>query len=199
MIYVSDPAVEVSLSAASALPGTRIYISYSLKDGYELSSFSLSDQLGNAVSLDQDGSFIMPSSDVILALHSLQKVYTVRFSSNGTVLASYEHVWGDVPVPPKDPVRAADEEYSYTFEGWDSEILPVSGDITYEAVYSREAIVKVDSGGIKLSPTIKKFFVAGVAGFSVLLLLIIVLITVVSIRRRKRFNHMKQRRKYSGR
>ena len=141
----------------------------------------------------------MPSSDVILALHSVQKVYTVRFSSNGIVLASYEYVWGDVPVPPKDPVRAADEEYSYTFEGWDSEILPVSGDITYEAVYSREAIAKVDSGGIKLSPTIKKLFIAGVVGFSVLLLLIVALITVVSIRRRKRFNHMKHRRKYSGR
>ena len=199
VICVSDPDVEVSISATSALPGTKVYVSYSLKDGYELSSFSLSDSSGNAVIIDEDGSFIMPASDVLLALHSVQKIYTVRFSSNGTVLASYEHVWGDVPVPPKDPVRAADEEYSYTFEGWDSEILPVSGDITYEAVYSREPIVKENSGGIKLSPTVKKLFIAGVIGLSVLLLAAIALITVALIRRKKRLDHIKNSRKNSDR
>jgi hypothetical protein len=73
-------------------------------------------------------------------------------------------------------------------------MLPVSGDITYEAVYSREPIVREDVGGIKLSPTLKKLFIAGIASLSVIILGVVTLVVVAVVRKRKGINRIKRRR-----
>ena len=197
ILPICDANITLDISATSALPGTKIFLSYELKDGYEISGFALTDSAGNSISVGADGSFIMPSSDVLLAIYSVQKIYTVRFSANGIVLSSVEHKWGEIPVPPTAPSIAADEEYSYTFEGWSSEILPVTEDVTYEAVYRSDPIIKEQTSGIKLSPKIKKLFIAGVSVLSVIIVGLATLITVKIVRKKKRNDPINVRRKFN--
>ena len=49
--------------------------------------------------------------------------------------------YGETPIAPLYPTKPADEEYTYTFSGWDKTIVPVVGAETYTATYSKEAIL----------------------------------------------------------
>ncbi|MBQ9991823.1 MAG: S-layer homology domain-containing protein [Firmicutes bacterium] len=65
--------------------------------------------------------------------------YTVTWvDENGTtVLEKDENVgYGTMPsFDSADPTKTGNTQYSYDFKGWDKAIAPVSGDITYKAVY----------------------------------------------------------------
>ncbi|MCR5327549.1 MAG: leucine-rich repeat protein [Saccharofermentans sp.] len=65
--------------------------------------------------------------------------YTVTFIDyDDTVISAAEYDYGtkaeDITVPAAS--RKADEQYTYTFNGWDKEIADVTGDATYTAQYS---------------------------------------------------------------
>ena len=66
------------------------------------------------------------------------KYYTVRFLDwDGRELQSGSLLEGTMPeYSGNGPERAADEQYTYTFSGWDKELSAVSGDASYTAVYS---------------------------------------------------------------
>ena len=74
---------------------------------------------------------------VYTAVYNNEKnVYTYKFVNyNGAVLKSEEVEYGTMPVAPEDPTRKADEEYTYTFIGWDKAIEAVTGNVTYTAQY----------------------------------------------------------------
>ncbi|MBQ7769621.1 MAG: InlB B-repeat-containing protein, partial [Clostridia bacterium] len=65
------------------------------------------------------------------------KTYTVTFeNADGSVLSTQTVARGDMPVAPQSPTFDSDDSYvSYTFIGWDKEIVAVSGNVTYTAVY----------------------------------------------------------------
>ena len=65
--------------------------------------------------------------------------YTVRFlNEEGSVISEATYHYGDNVVVPIDPVKAADETYTYTFAGWDKEVTSVKGNTDYTAVYTDE-------------------------------------------------------------
>ena len=55
---------------------------------------------------------------------------------DGTVLSTNTYHYGDKVVAPSDPTKAADNTYTYTFAGWDKEVVDCAGDATYTAVYT---------------------------------------------------------------
>lgn len=64
--------------------------------------------------------------------------YTYKFVDfDGTVLKEETVDYGTDPVTPDDPVREDDENCSYEFIGWDKEVVKVTGDVTYTAVYKK--------------------------------------------------------------
>ncbi|MBO4423536.1 MAG: InlB B-repeat-containing protein [Clostridia bacterium] len=67
--------------------------------------------------------------------------YTVEFlNDDGTVLQNGKVKYGEMPeYKGETPEKQADAQYTYTFSRWDSEIVPVTGDATYMALYSSEA------------------------------------------------------------
>ena len=64
--------------------------------------------------------------------------YTVTFvDSDGEVLQESTHLYGEMPSYSGTPYKYGDGvNSSYVFAGWDKEITPVTGDVTYTAVYN---------------------------------------------------------------
>lgn len=67
--------------------------------------------------------------------------YTVFWVVDGTVTTeTYEA--GTVPTFKGETAKAADEQYTYTFKGWDKELAAVTADATYVAQYEKTAVGK---------------------------------------------------------
>ena len=63
--------------------------------------------------------------------------YLVTFKDeNGTTLKSEELEYGVTPVAPEDPTKGNTAKYSYTFSGWDKEVVSVTEAATYTATYN---------------------------------------------------------------
>ena len=63
--------------------------------------------------------------------------YTVVFKNwDGTILSSKTYHWGDKVTAPKNPTKAADKTYTYTFAGWDKDVVNCAGNATYTATYT---------------------------------------------------------------
>ena len=68
---------------------------------------------------------------------SIELVYTITFANeDGSTISSQEYTYGAMPVAPADPTKDATAQYTYTFAGWDNEIVAVTGDATYTATYT---------------------------------------------------------------
>ena len=68
--------------------------------------------------------------------------YEVKFlNDDGKFISAYNkyHYGDEVRVPTQTPTKAEDDEYVYTFSGWDKEITTVTGDTVYTATYTKTA------------------------------------------------------------
>ncbi len=74
----------------------------------------------------------------------IAKTYLITFKNDdGTVLQEKKTPIYETPKYEGDtPTKPSDDEYEYTFKGWDKEITEVKGDATYTAVYDRTPIEK---------------------------------------------------------
>lgn len=67
--------------------------------------------------------------------------YTVTFEDwNGDVLQTRTYHYGDPVTAPAAPTKESDNTYTYTFAGWDSEVVACDGSKTYRAVFEAEYI-----------------------------------------------------------
>jgi len=63
--------------------------------------------------------------------------YTVIFKAeDGTVLSEKTYHWGDKIAPAQAPIKPADNVYTYTFAGWDKEVVDCAGNAEYTATYA---------------------------------------------------------------
>lgn len=60
--------------------------------------------------------------------------YEVTFDVEG-VKTTETYYYGELPEYDGVPFKEADENYSYTFVGWNEKISPVTGDVTYTAIF----------------------------------------------------------------
>ncbi len=87
--------------------------------------------------------------------------YTVTFKNDdGTVLQSGKVAYGETPAYSGTPTKAATAEYTYTFAGWDRDIVPVNGDAEYVATYtatrnSYTVIFKGEDGSVLDQQTVE--------------------------------------------
>ena len=82
--------------------------------------------------------------------------YTVIFKNDdGTVLSEKTYHYEDKVTVPNTPIKAADKTYTYTFAGWDKEVVNCDGDAiytaTYNSIYIDYAVIFKDEDGTILS------------------------------------------------
>lgn len=97
------------------------------------------DSKGNELEII-DGKFRVSHDDVTIGVNCSYIDYTVKFISDGKVIFSSIYRYGDEVIPPANPVKPNDEEYSYKFVGWDKTLSPVTADVEYVAVYESELL-----------------------------------------------------------
>ncbi len=73
------------------------------------------------------------------AYTAIRNSYTVNWvNDNGVPLDADTVLYGDIPTyDGLTPEKAADVQYTYTFAGWDKDIVAVTGDVTYTATYDK--------------------------------------------------------------
>jgi len=69
-------------------------------------------------------------------------IYPITFvDEDGTVLEEQKVKYGEIPVyGGETPTKASDAQYTYTFAGWNPEIVKVTGEATYTAKYDSELV-----------------------------------------------------------
>ncbi len=63
--------------------------------------------------------------------------YTVKFVSDGKTLSTQTVLRGEDAKAPANPTKAADAQYTYTFEKWDKSYTGVRSDLTINAVFTK--------------------------------------------------------------
>ena len=82
--------------------------------------------------------FTMPEEDVIVSAVFCRYCLVSFVNDDGTLLQQFDMLEGDTPAySGETPEHIMDEEYIYTFAGWDPEIVSASGDAAYTAVYDK--------------------------------------------------------------
>jgi len=85
----------------------------------------------------------------------LRKYTVTFFDEDGNILCEDEWEYGSMPSC-EEPTKAADEEYTYTFAGWSPEVVVVTGNATYTAIFTAEPIVGTNLPEIKSEPQVMK-------------------------------------------
>ena len=68
---------------------------------------------------------------------SVTNKYLITFKNGTNVLQSNELKYGALPVPPVVSLPENTAQYTYSFGGWDKEVVPVSASATYSAIIIR--------------------------------------------------------------
>ena len=94
------------------------------------------------ISENKSYSFIMPDRDVRFTIGDQPEQpneYTVTFVNGDETISSKKYAAGTPASSiekPEDPTKAADDQYTYTFSGWEPAIADVTEDATYRATFT---------------------------------------------------------------
>lgn len=87
----------------------------------------------------------MPEGEaqVVVEFVKTVKYFTVVFKNwDGTVLKTEQVEEGKAATAPENPSRAADEDYTYSFKGWDKEFASVTENLEITAEFEATPIVR---------------------------------------------------------
>lgn len=121
--------VAVKYGAAAAYQGVTPTKAADVYNEYVFTGWVYED--GSAADL----SAVAESIKVYAAYTTAPRKYTVTWDM-GDRLIEQAYTYGQTPSFEGTPQRAPGAQYSYEFVGWDKEIVPVSGNVTYTAKYS---------------------------------------------------------------
>lgn len=90
----------------------------------------------------EEGGLVKPDVEIkATGIARNNKKYTVTFADeDGKVLNAQEVYNGKMPKYEGTPTKEATAHCTYTFSGWNSEVVPVTDDVTYTAVFEIDAI-----------------------------------------------------------
>lgn len=144
-----------------------------LDAGRTLERVYITDSGGNETEVGDGYVFRMPASDVTVGVVCGYIEYSVTFISDGVTISHRVYHYGDEIILPSAPLKAPDEQYTYTFSGWDKEVESrVTADAVYTAQFTREPLPVYQAG--ELSP--KMQLLVWLANNFILVIIIAVLV-----------------------
>ena len=167
-------------------PGIRIDKVYIASDGEE--KVEIEGMNTDGTQLAVSGSFVMPGRDVTVLVEYMVLNYVVKFESDGKVIASYIHNYGDTVSVPTDPRKANDDKFSYEFTGWSPSVSEVTESIVYKANYKATPLPTQAEDNMSLSPIVLKALLLIYTALGMLLLVVIpsMIMIFVMVKRRKK-------------
>ena len=143
----SNPGWGSTTGDGSVLYLEEIEISATPNNGYHFVAWSD----GNT---DNPRTILVTKDSILTAIFAVNQ-YTITFlNEDGTILSSQLWNYGTTPTC-DEPTKPATAQYIYTFAGWDSEVVAVTGDATYTATYTatvrKYTITFLDEDGTILS------------------------------------------------
>ena len=136
-----------------------------LKEGTYISSVVVVDSDNNQIKLEGTNEFVMPQSDIHIIVSCEYYKYKIEFIVGEDVISSKIYKFGEEVVLPIDPIKATDNEYSYTFIGWDKEITTVTEDKVYTAMFDK---VPVELPYVPSGPSAMKIVkIVGASGLGI--------------------------------
>ena len=168
LIAASSSLVKITSPGLLFSAGASVGVDISLADGVRLTRLYYKDSDGNET--DLDGSrFVMPDKDITLIAEVDYIKYRVSFVSDGKVITSSYYKAGETPIPPEDPKKVSDSEFSYIFSGWSPEISPANESVTYTAVITALPLSEKADSGTAMTVYQKVVFAAVIAALALLL------------------------------
>ncbi len=76
---------------------------------------------------------------------SQERSYSITFEMKDLTVRQ-QVAWQQMPVPPTPTAQIREGIYLYRWTGWDQTVVPVTGAVTYRAVYEPIALVEIQSG-----------------------------------------------------
>lgn len=181
-VYVAVSSISVTVDKQSAKPTEWISVEHEeIPIGMTLEKLYALDSSGNEIAIT-GGMFKMPQSDVTVYVQLAYIEYTIVFKADGKVISSKNYHYGDTVTPPETASKAPDGLFSYEFYGWDKEIVTVTGDAEYNAIFKATPLPAPVNPG--LSKTVKLLIAGSVVG--VVLVVAAITLTVVLTVRKKR-------------
>ena len=120
--YISDGSIYAKDTLGY---GEKIFAPDMVKEGYTFAGWD--------IEIPETMSF----NDIVAIASWTINEYTITWSIDGEVTTSQVD-YGQTPEFSGSIDKAEDDQYTYIFTGWDPEIAPATGDITYTAQYAKE-------------------------------------------------------------
>ncbi len=180
--------VDITIDKTVAKKGESIGVVAEPNPGVRIERIYTINSLGEKQDI-KNGTFVMPSDDLTVGVDYVIEEYTVSFVSDGHTLVSFLCRYGDTVTPPADPVKASTDNFSYTFIGWSSDVVPVTESVVYTAVYARrvQKDPNVDTG-LQITPSVMRLLilVGVVVAFVLTALTVAVILIIRSVKKRRK-------------
>ena len=153
--YTLTKVGEVDLQAVEY--GTEVEFTLTLNEGYTQST-PLVKANENIITATNDVYTITVTGTVTITVEGVAiNTYTITFQDeDGTEISSATYNHGATVNVPANPTKEADETYTYTFAGWDADVITANADKTYTATYTSEYIdytIRFVNEGTEISST----------------------------------------------
>ncbi len=187
---------EVSLSAdaQTALGGQKITLAVGEPPmGRRIQKVFYTDDEGNET-IVEGNSFKMPDSPVVVGVVCVYIEYTVTFIADGETISVKTYHYGDEVQAPANPVKSPDDEYFYTFAGWDKELTKVTEDKTYTALFTSAPIPVVEAPPLTGKTAVLVWILNNIIWLAVVAAVLIIgaTVTVILLIRRRIKNKKRQ-------
>jgi len=178
-VLLSD-LVTVDVSGRVVYPGDTVGITLDTPNGVAIKRVYIKCADGSEIDVSS-GEFAMPDSDILLVVEAEYIEYEVLFMNGGRVVASYKCKYGDIVTPPSNMNKASDSTYRYVWLGWsvkgsDSvvEVVPVTDNVTYVAVYDKEPLPVEEPGDeLVISERVLRLLITGAVALGMIVLVVI--------------------------
>ena len=130
---------KVTADKTSVTSGDTVNLTVKPNTGYKLKSLTVKDSNDKVITVT-DNAFVMPVDNVTVTAVFEKKKFTVEFvNEDGTVLQTETLAYGTLPeYKGETPTKAKTAQYTYTFKGWDKDIVSVTKATTYKAVFTND-------------------------------------------------------------